>query len=100
MGGARAGSGRDSLIASRVLTVGDGITLEGVAWTKPSEVLGVWRDKLVPCDTDTHTHTVNTSCSYNTRGRRLRQPHLLFSLSSGSAGGLTSLWGEKGAEPS
>lgn len=48
MGGARIGSGLDSLSASRVLTVGDGSTLEGVAWTKPSEVLGVWWDRLLP----------------------------------------------------
>ena len=42
--------------ASRVLTVGDGSTLEGVACTKPSDVLGVMWDRLAvpPCDTETH----------------------------------------------
>lgn len=69
MGGARVGSGLNSLSASRVLTVGDGSTLEGVAWTKPSEVLGVWWDRLVPWDTDRRTHSVNIvikiGCSIN-----------------------------------
>ena len=47
----------DSPRASRVLTVGEGSTLEGVADTRPRDVLGVTWEKLAvaPCDTDRQT---------------------------------------------
>lgn len=57
------GCGRGLLRASRVLTVGEGSTRDGVAWTTLSEVLGVTWDRLPvpPWDTETHTHSWKTS---------------------------------------
>lgn len=100
LGRARVGSRLNSLSASRVLTVGDGSTLEGVAWTKPREVLGVWWDRLVLWDTDRQADrqsaniviknlvTVNIILSLASRGGGHQEapPDLLFSLSSVSAG--------------
>lgn len=86
-----AWSGRGLPRASRVLTVGDGSTRDGVAWTKPSEVLGVAWDRFAAPPWDAETHTAGNPLPFCVTVATQSAGNLLLSLSPGSGTHSSSL---------